>query len=116
MDGAGFILCAIVASVCAGLLTTPITEKRPALSAILQLVGCAAIVSGAVFYGLMAFPTLSKVRLTLIVVAFVLQGVALWLLYLFSWDVVTRHKFVTVSVGFVTHAVSIVLLALIQYV
>lgn len=61
-------------------------------------------------------PDVSKVRLTLIVVAFVLQGVALWLLYLFAWDVVTRHKFVTVSVGFITHAASIVLLALTQYV
>lgn len=112
----GFILCAIVASVCAGLLTTPITEKRPALSAILQLVGWAAFVSGAVFYGLMEFPTLNKVQLTLVVVVFVLQGVALWQLYLVSWDVVTRHKFVTVSVGFTTHAVSIVLLALMPYV
>lgn len=52
LEGLVFFVSIVIASLCAGLITTPLVDNRPGLCAVLQVVGGVAFISSLAFYAI----------------------------------------------------------------
>lgn len=52
LEGLAFFVSIVIASLCAGIITTPLVDNRPGLCAVLQVVGGVTFISGLAFYAI----------------------------------------------------------------